>query len=124
MAFYYLHSEAHPSSQLSIPPFGLTRPENYLGHIFWDADAWTFLPVVLSDPQAGRQMVSFRRRTLDAAERIASLYGCQGVAVPMGIFASDRWGELPARRKYRMVGAACEPPYRDCAVAVLPGDRG
>ena len=82
VAFYYLHSEAHPSSQLSIPPFGLTRPEDYLGHIFWDADAWTFLPVVLSDPQAGRQMVSFRRRTLDAAEKIASLYGCQGAQYP------------------------------------------
>jgi len=82
VAFYYLHSEAHPGSQLSIPPFGLTKCDNYLGHIFWDADAWMFLPVVLADPEAGRQMVNFRRRTLDAAEKIASLYGCQGAQYP------------------------------------------
>jgi len=82
VAFYYLHSEAHSSSQLSIPAFGLTRPENYFGHIFWDADAWMFLPVVLTDPEAGRQMVNFRRRTLEEAEKIASLYGCQGAQYP------------------------------------------
>jgi protein-glucosylgalactosylhydroxylysine glucosidase len=82
VAFYYLHSEAHPSSKLSIPCFGLSLFENYQGDIFWDADAWMFLPVVLSDPEAGRKMVGFRRNTLDAAEKIASLYGCQGAQYP------------------------------------------
>jgi len=82
VAFYYLHSEAHPSSQLSIPCFGLSLFDNYQGDIFWDADAWMFLPTVLTDPKAGRQMVDFRRRTLEAAEKIASLYGCQGAQYP------------------------------------------
>lgn len=82
LAFYYLHSAAHPSSQLSIPPFGLSRAENYFGHIFWDTDAWMFLPVVLTDPLAGRQLVEFRYRTLPEAKKIASLYGCQGAQYP------------------------------------------
>jgi trehalose/maltose hydrolase-like predicted phosphorylase len=82
VAFYYLHSEAHPGSQLSFPTFGLTKCDNYQGHIFIDEEAYMFLPVVLADPEAGRQIVNFRRRTLDAAEKIASLYGTQGARYP------------------------------------------
>lgn len=82
VAFYYLHSEAHHASQFSIPPFGLTLCENYQGHIFWDADAWMFLPVALADPEAGRAMADFRRRTLEAARKLASLYGCRGAQYP------------------------------------------
>ena len=54
VAFYYLHSNIHPSTKTGYPPFGLTQNSAYYGHNFWDTDLWTFIPTVLVQPEAGK----------------------------------------------------------------------
>jgi len=82
VAFYYLHSNIHPSTKTGFPPFGLTQNGAYYGHNFWDTDLWTFIPTVLVQPDAGKATIEYRHRGLDAAKNRAKLFGYRGAQYP------------------------------------------
>lgn len=81
-AFFYLHSSVHPSNQTGMPPFGLSQFAYYFGHSFWDTESWSFLPVVLTSPEAARALLEYRLRGLPAARRLADLFGYRGAQFP------------------------------------------
>jgi len=81
-AFFYLHSSVHPSNQTGMAPFGLSQFAYYFGHSFWDTESWSFLPVVLTSPEAARALLEFRLRGLPAARRLAELFGYRGAQFP------------------------------------------
>ena len=82
VAFYYLHSNIHPSTKTGYPPFGLTQNGAYYGHNFWDTDLWTFIPTVLVQPEAGKATIEYRHKGLDAAKNRAKLFGYRGAQYP------------------------------------------
>lgn len=102
-AFYYLVSSVHSSCRTGVPPFGLSRFNAYLGHVFWDMDTWALPVTVLIDPDAARAMVEYRLRGLENARRKAELFGYRGAQFPweagtMGAeetpsFADTGWAE-------------------------------
>ena len=103
-AFFYLHSSVHPANKNGMPPFGLSQTEQYYGHSFWDTETWSLLPVLLASPEAANSLLEFRLRGLDAARRVASLYGYSGAQFPWEaaqtdgsevtpVFADTGWAE-------------------------------
>ena len=88
-AFFYLHSSVHPSNQTGMPPFGLSQTEHYYGHSFWDTETLSFLPVLLASPAAAKSLLEFRVRGLEAARRIAGLYGYRGAQFPWEASQTD-----------------------------------
>ena len=48
--------------------------------VFWDMDSFMTRPVALAAPAAGVALGRFRTRTIDAAERLASMFGFMGDA--------------------------------------------
>lgn len=61
-------------------PCGLTPC--YSGHVFWDSDSWIFPALLLLHPRHAESLVSFRARTLTAAERRAGEHGFKGAMYP------------------------------------------
>jgi trehalose/maltose hydrolase-like predicted phosphorylase len=57
--FYLRSTVGGPLGGLS--PFGLSSAR-YLGHIFWDADIWTFPSLCLIDPEAAAAIPQYRLR--------------------------------------------------------------
>jgi trehalose/maltose hydrolase-like predicted phosphorylase len=82
VAFYYLHSNVHPSTMTGTPPFGLTQYWAYYGHNFWDTDIWMLIPTVLVQPEAARATIEYRFRGLDSARKRAKLFGYRGAQYP------------------------------------------
>ncbi|MGA2974732.1 MAG: hypothetical protein ABSF77_05420 [Spirochaetia bacterium] len=81
-AFYYYHSNIHPSSRAGMPPFGLAHHDKYFGHNFWDMDLWMLIPALLTAPHSARAIEEYRLRGLDAAQRKAWLFGYRGAQYP------------------------------------------
>ena len=81
-AFFYLHSSVHPSNQTGMAPFGLSQFAYYFGHSFWDTESWSFLPVVLTSPEAARALLEYRLRSLPPFRRLADLFGYRGAQFP------------------------------------------
>jgi len=103
-AFFYLHSSNHPANLNGMAPYGLSQSRYYLGHSFWDTETWSFLPLLLSSPEAAKSLLVFRRRGLEAAKQIAGLFGYRGAqfpweAAPLNgqdvtpVFAATGWAE-------------------------------
>ena len=84
-AFYYLHASVHPSSPSSTAPFGLASWYNYhyyYGHIMWDLETFTYPPLALTYPDAGRALLEYRFDRLPAARSNAKMYGLRGAQYP------------------------------------------
>ena len=77
---YYLLSASTPDTQWSIGACALTP--GYTGHIFWDADTWLFPALLLLHPERAKSMVTFRARTLPAAQARAKAAGYRGAKYP------------------------------------------
>ena len=103
-AHFYLHSSLHPSTLTGMPPFGLSQWQHYYGHSFWDTETWSFLPVLLTAPDAARALLEFRLRGLPNAQRLARLFGFRGAQFPWEagmlngsettpVFAATGWAE-------------------------------
>lgn len=69
------------SDAVSVAAKGLTG-EGYRGMVFWDTDIHMFPFVLYTQPEAARNLVSFRYRTLDGAREKAEKYGCKGASYP------------------------------------------
>jgi trehalose/maltose hydrolase-like predicted phosphorylase len=78
---FYLMCSADSGTGLAIPPMGLSSG-GYYGHTFWDSDTWMFPALVLTHPDIARSLVSFRARTIGAAEQNARANGYRGAMYP------------------------------------------
>jgi protein-glucosylgalactosylhydroxylysine glucosidase len=83
VAFFYMHSSAHPACRTGIPPFGLSQYKDYEGHVFWDMDHWVLHAVLPISPPAAKAMLEFRSLGLPNAQNLASLYGLDGAQFPL-----------------------------------------
>ena len=61
---------------------GLTG-EAYNGHAFWDTETYCLPFYLFSNPQAARNLLSFRYATLDAARERARQLDCKGACYPI-----------------------------------------
>jgi trehalose/maltose hydrolase-like predicted phosphorylase len=81
-AFFYLQSSNHRSNLNGMAPYGLSSSRYYLGHSFWDTETWSFLPLLLSSPSVAESLLRFRVRGLEAARKVANLFGYRGAQFP------------------------------------------
>jgi trehalose/maltose hydrolase-like predicted phosphorylase len=79
-ALYYLLVSTTADTGWATGPCGLTPC--YAGHVFWDSDTWVFPALLLLHPRHAQSLVSFRARTLAAAEQRASRHGFKGAMYP------------------------------------------
>ena len=94
---YHLYSFIREGSRYSIPPMGLSSgSDDYLGHIFWDADTWMYPALLALHPELARSMVDYRYERLSGARENAALNGHHGAAFPWESAATgdeDVWSE-------------------------------
>jgi len=84
-AYFYLHTSAHQSSPSSTSIFGLANWPNYpyyRGHIMWDIDTFVLPPLMFTNPDIVRGLLSFRHNHMDAARANAQLAGLPGLEYP------------------------------------------
>jgi protein-glucosylgalactosylhydroxylysine glucosidase len=78
---FYLLCSADSGTRMGIPPMGLSSA-GYYGHVFWDSDTWMFPSLLATHPDIAHSLVSFRARTLPAAQANARANGFQGAMYP------------------------------------------
>ena len=84
-AYFYLHTSAHQASPGSTSIFGLAYWPNYhyyRGHIMWDVDTFALPPLMLTNPDTVRGLLSFRYSRLPAARTNAQMSGYEGLQYP------------------------------------------
>jgi len=81
-SYFYLMSSASQFSPISIPPFGLSEPDEYEGHSFWDTESFMFMAPLFCAPEIADSMLKYRIRRIDAAENNARLNGYRGIQFP------------------------------------------
>ncbi|MBW4051107.1 MAG: glycoside hydrolase family 65 protein [Proteobacteria bacterium] len=79
-ALYYLLASTTADTGWATGPCGLTPC--YAGHVFWDSDSWIFPALLLLHPRHAQSLVSFRARTLAAAQLRARRHGLKGAMYP------------------------------------------
>ncbi|HET9109029.1 MAG TPA: hypothetical protein VFN79_17770 [Steroidobacteraceae bacterium] len=79
-ALYYLLVSTTADTGWATGSCGLTPC--YAGHVFWDSDSWIFPALLLLHPRHAESLVSFRARTLPAAEQRARQHGFKGAMYP------------------------------------------
>jgi protein-glucosylgalactosylhydroxylysine glucosidase len=78
---FYLLCSADSGTRMGIPPMGLSSG-GYYGHVFWDSDTWMFPSLLATHPDVAHSLVSFRARTLPAAQANAKANGFRGAMYP------------------------------------------
>jgi protein-glucosylgalactosylhydroxylysine glucosidase len=84
-AYFYLHTSAHMSSPSSTSIFGLAFWPNYhyyRGHIMWDVGAFVLPPLMLTNPDTVRGLLSYRYNSRHAARANAAMAGYEGLQYP------------------------------------------
>src|SRR5919199_1676756 len=77
-AIYHLNSAANPDDEhVSIGARGLTG-DAYLGHVFWDTEAYLLPFYTYTWPEAARALLLYRYHTLPAARAKAARMGYRG----------------------------------------------
>jgi maltose phosphorylase len=80
---FQMHQTYHgydPSNNIGAK--GLTG-EAYNGHTFWDTETYCLPFYIFSNPQAARNLLSYRYATLDAARTRAKQLDCKGACYPV-----------------------------------------
>jgi len=94
---YHLYSFIREGTSYSISPMGLSGGSNdYLGHIFWDAETWMLPTLLAMRPELARSMLDYRFERLAAARRNAAMNGYRGAQFPWesaGSGDEDTWVE-------------------------------
>jgi protein-glucosylgalactosylhydroxylysine glucosidase len=96
-AYFYLHTGTHMSSPSSTSIFGLAYWPNYhyyRGHIMWDVGTFAVPPLILTNPDTARGLLSFRYNSRQAARSNAAMAGYEGLQYPWE--ASPTCGEEAA----------------------------
>jgi alpha,alpha-trehalose phosphorylase len=78
--FHCLQAAAR-AEQRAIPAKGLTGP-GYDGHTFWDTETFVLPVLTYTIPDAARDALRWRQRTLDLARERAAVLGLKGAAFP------------------------------------------
>jgi maltose phosphorylase len=82
------------SAENNIGAKGLTG-EAYSGHAFWDSETYCLPVFLFSNPQAAKNLLMFRHKTLDQARKRAKELDCKGACYPIatlnGHEACDLW---------------------------------
>ena len=81
-SFFYLMSSASEFSPISVAPYGLSQPDDYEGHFFWDTESFMFMAPLFCAPKVARSMLDYRFRRIEAAENNARLNGYLGIQFP------------------------------------------
>jgi protein-glucosylgalactosylhydroxylysine glucosidase len=81
-SFFYLYCTIHPSSLQSMAPFGLSRRDEYKGHVFWDTESFMFMLPLFTDPSSAKAMLEYRFNRLEAARHNAMINGYNGIQFP------------------------------------------
>lgn len=81
-SFFYLYNTIHPSTPQSIAPFGLSRRDEYKGHVFWDTESFMFFLPLLTDPACAKTILEYRFDRMDAAKHNAMINGYNGIQFP------------------------------------------
>lgn len=81
-SYFYLMSSASEFSPASVAPFGLSHPDAYEGHTFWDTESFIFMTPLFCAPDIARQMLDYRFKRMPAAEANARLNGYRGIQFP------------------------------------------
>ena len=103
--FHTLQSGAR-AEQRAIPAKGLTGP-GYDGQTFWDTEAFVLPVLTYTVPQAARDALLWRHRTIDLARERARVLGLRGAAFPWRtIRGQECSGYWPAGTAAFHVGAA------------------
>ncbi len=63
---FYLRASIAPGARRAIAPMALSS-DIYGGHVFWDADIWTFPALMLTDPDLAREIPNYRLDRMSAA---------------------------------------------------------
>ncbi len=94
-SFFYLMSSASEFSPTSVAPFGLSNPDSYEGHFFWDTESFMFMAPLFCAPKIARSMLDYRFRRIHAAENNARLNGYLGIQFPWQSGASGSEVTVP-----------------------------
>ncbi len=81
-SFFYLMSSASEFSPSSVPPYGLSQPDAYEGHCFWDTESFMFMAPLFCAPHVAQAMLDYRFRRIEAAENNARINGYRGIQFP------------------------------------------
>jgi protein-glucosylgalactosylhydroxylysine glucosidase len=84
-AYFYVHTSVHMSAPSSTSIFGLAYWPNYhyyRGHVMWDIDTFVIPPLMLTNPDIVRGLLSFRHDHMSAARANAQMYGVPGLKYP------------------------------------------
>jgi hypothetical protein len=63
-------------------PFGLSRRDEYKGHVFWDTESFMFMLPLFTDPSSAKAMLEYRFNRLEAARHNAMINGYNGIQFP------------------------------------------
>jgi len=103
-AFFYLHAAVHRASPGHTSPFGMAYWPDYhyyRGHVMWDIETFAVPALLLSQPDAARALLGYRRSRLDGARSNAEAQGYAGAQFPWesgprtGQEATPMGGEAP-----------------------------
>ena len=81
-SYFYLMSSASEFSPISLFPYGLSDPDAYEGHCFWDTESFMFMTPLFCAPRIARSILDYRFKRLDAAENNARINGYLGIQFP------------------------------------------
>lgn len=95
-----VHSELYNVLAASTPETGWAMgacalTTGYANHDFWDSDTWIFPALLLLYPQRARSLVTFRERTLAAAQERARKHGFNGAMYPWESDPEDGSDQTP-----------------------------
>lgn len=81
-SFFYLYTSIHSCAPQSVAPFGLSRRDEYKGHVFWDTESFMFILPLMTNPDIAKNMLDYRFQRLPAARHNAMVNGFAGVQFP------------------------------------------
>jgi trehalose/maltose hydrolase-like predicted phosphorylase len=103
-AFFYLHTSVHRASPSHTSPFGMAYWPDYhyyRGHVMWDIETFAVPTLLLTQPDAARTLLGYRRSRLAGARSNAEAQGYAGAQFPWesgprtGQEATPMGGEAP-----------------------------
>lgn len=86
---FQLHQSNHGyDSSSNVGPKGLTG-EIYGGKTFWEIESYCLPFFIFNNPQAAKNMLLFRYKTLEEAQRLAKKSDCKGASYPIETLNGD-----------------------------------
>jgi len=81
-SYFYLMSGISEFSTRSTSPYGVSDPDGYGGHVFWDTESFIFMTPLFCAPHTAEAMLNYRFERIPAAANNARLFGYRGILYP------------------------------------------